>query len=75
MRRLDGITNGMDVNLDKLWEMVSGEGQGGLIYCNPWGCKELDTTGQLNNNKLKRDTQSCRNIKLNIFLKILMYNF
>ena len=21
------------------------EGQGGLLCCNPWGCKELDTTG------------------------------
>ena len=46
----------MDMNLGKLWEMVSGEGQGGLMYCNPWGCKESDTTGQLNsNNKLKQE--------------------
>ena len=22
-----------------------GEGQGGLVHCSPWGCKELDTTG------------------------------
>ena len=21
-----------------------GEGQGGLVCCSPWGCKELDTT-------------------------------
>ena len=27
-----------------------GEGQGGLLCCSPWGCKELDTTEQLNNN-------------------------
>ena len=27
-----------------------GEGQGGLACCNPWGCKELDTTGRLNNS-------------------------
>ena len=26
------------------------EGQGTLVYCSPWGCKELDTTQQLNNN-------------------------
>ena len=26
------------------------EGQGGLACCSPWGCKELDTTGWLNNN-------------------------
>ena len=28
------------------------EGQGGLACCSPWGCKELDMTGQLNNNLL-----------------------
>ena len=28
-----------------------GEGKGGLMCCSPWGCKELDTTGRLNNNK------------------------
>ena len=27
-----------------------GEGQGGLACCSPWGCKESDTTEQLNNN-------------------------
>ena len=26
------------------------EGQGNLACCSPWGCKELDTTEQLNNN-------------------------
>ena len=26
------------------------EGQGGLRCCSPWGCKESDTTGRLNNN-------------------------
>ena len=25
------------------------EGQGGLSCCSPWGCKESDTTEQLNN--------------------------
>ena len=24
------------------------EGQGSLVYCSPWGCKESDTTEQLN---------------------------
>ena len=28
------------------------EGQGSLACCTPWGCKESDTTEQLNNNKL-----------------------
>ena len=27
-----------------------GEEQGSLVYCIPWGCKESDTTDQLNNN-------------------------
>ena len=29
-----------------------GDGQGGLMCCSPWGCKELDTTVRLNNNKI-----------------------
>ena len=27
------------------------EGLGSLVCCSPWGCKELDTTEQLNSNK------------------------
>ena len=27
-----------------------GEEQRSLVYCIPWGCKESDTTEQLNNN-------------------------
>ena len=34
----------MDVNLNS-------EEQGSLACCSPWGCKELDVTEQLNNNK------------------------
>ena len=28
-----------------------GEGQGSLACCSPWGCKDLDTIEQLNNNR------------------------
>ena len=28
--------------------VILGEGQGSLVYCSPWGCKESDTTEQLN---------------------------
>jgi len=28
----------------------NGKGQGGLVCCSPWDCKESDMTGQLNNN-------------------------
>ena len=27
-----------------------GEGQGSLVCCSLWGCKDQDTTEQLNNN-------------------------
>ena len=27
-----------------------GEEQGSLVSCTPWGCKELDTTEQLDNS-------------------------
>ena len=29
-----------------------GDGQGSLACCSPWSLKELNTTEQLNNNKL-----------------------
>ena len=47
MRWLDGITDSMDMSLSKKAPGV-GDGQGSLAYRSPWGCKELDTTEQLN---------------------------
>ena len=44
MRRLDGITNSMDMSLSKLHS----DGQGSLAYCSPWGHKQSHTTEQLN---------------------------
>ena len=41
MRWLDGITDAMDMNLGKLWELVMDRKPGG---CSPWGHKESDTT-------------------------------
>ena len=29
-----------------------GDGQGSLVCCSPWGCKESDMTERLNNNML-----------------------
>ena len=37
MRLWDGITYLMDMNLGV------GDGQGGLVCCGSWGCKEMDT--------------------------------
>ena len=45
MRWLDGITDSMEVSLSELREL---DGQGGLVCCDSWGRKELDTTAQLN---------------------------
>ena len=46
MRWLDGITGSMDMGLDRT--LGVGGGQGGLVCCSPWGCKESDTTERLN---------------------------
>ena len=35
------------------WTPGVGDGQGGLACCDSWGCKELDTTEQLNWTELK----------------------
>jgi len=47
MRWLDGITDAMDMNLVKLWEMVRDRE---AWHEGPWGCKEYHTTGQLNSS-------------------------
>ena len=39
MRRLDGITDAMDVSLSRVVN-----GQGSVACCSPWGHKELYTT-------------------------------
>ena len=39
MRWLDAIINLMHMSLSKLGDS---EGQGGLVCCSSWGCRELD---------------------------------
>ena len=46
MRWLDGITDAMELGQT----LGDDEGQGGLMCCSPWACKELDTTRWLNSN-------------------------
>ena len=48
MRRLNGITNSMDMSLSNLWEMVKDRED--WQCCSPWGHKELGRTKRLNNN-------------------------
>ena len=45
VRRLDGTTYSMDMNLGKLWMPEDGEGQESLACYSPWGPKEADKTG------------------------------
>ena len=45
MRWLEAITDTMNVGFGT---PGVGDGQGGLACCGPWGCKESDTTEQLN---------------------------
>ena len=44
MRSLDGITDLMDMSSSELQELVMD--QGGLVRCDSWGHKELDTTSE-----------------------------
>ena len=53
-------------------------GQRSLAYCNPWGCKELDMTQQLNNKmSLEKDpkvqirTQPGQYIELNFVVLLV----
>ena len=47
MRWLDGITDSMDMNLGKLWEMLRDR-----EASSPLDCDELDMTWKLNNKKI-----------------------
>ena len=69
MRWLDGITDSMDMSLSKLSR--DGEGQRSLMYCSPWGHKELDPTEQLNNNAHKCECVPCNN-PLIVYCKSLL---
>ena len=42
LRWLGSITDSVDISLSRLLEI--GEGQGSLVCCSLWGCKELAMT-------------------------------
>ena len=64
IRWLDGITKAMDMNLGKLWEMV--RDRESWLCCSPWGRKELNTTGQLNNHNNNYEDLFFQLIKVNL---------
>ena len=47
MRQLAGITDLMDMNLSKLWELMM-DREAWHAVCSPWCCKKSDMTKQLN---------------------------
>ena len=40
----------LPLNGHEFEQALEGGGQGNLVCCSPWGCKESDTTEQLINN-------------------------
>ena len=65
------------------------EGQGGLMYCSPWGCKESDMTVRLNNSYIidfvaevvqtcyleRFQVYSCLTLVIFIFIFIFIFFF
>ena len=51
MRWLDGIPDSTEMSLSKLQDVLT-DREGSLACYSPWGCKESDTTEQLNNKNV-----------------------
>ena len=61
MRRLDGITDSMDMSLSKLREMV--KDREAWVCCSPRGRKESDTTEQPPQTLVNTNSGNEENIK------------
>ena len=53
------------------WTLGVGDGQGGLVCYNSWGCEQSDTTEQLNRTELIQSAVSSLFPSLSLFLKHL----
>ena len=51
--------NKQDLRCESEWTLGVGDGQGGLACCDSWGCKESDTTEQLNWSELNWKVWKC----------------
>jgi len=71
MRWLDGITDSMDMSLGKLGDMVKDRE---ACVLQSTGCKELDMTNPLNNNKYRRCTGDLNTLDININLVLHFTN-
>ena len=45
------------------WTPGVGDGQGGLVCCSSWGCKEFDTTERLNWTEIHSLSSTCHHSK------------
>ena len=73
MRWLNGITDSMDINLS-ITNLGIGDGQGSLAFCNPWDCKESDTTEWLNWTELCSHLKKYQNVKWDLFRPLRILN-
>ena len=69
MRWLDGITDSMDMSLNRLGVR---DRRGGLVCCSPWDRKESDTTEEL--NRTESHILKCHHLSTNVTKKHTMAN-
>ena len=55
-----------------VWTLGVGDGQGGLVCCSSWGCKESDTTEQLNWTELDRYSKVLRELICLLVIHLLL---
>ena len=51
------------------------EGQESLVYCSPWGCKDSDTSEQLNNNDNNNGSLLLTEVILEIYILYILEMF
>ena len=54
-------------------ELRDSDGQGSLVCCSPWGCKESDTTERVSNNKGASRMTFLQELREQVGIKALNY--